>query len=45
MNETWTEDHWYDFLDDLSANTGRYVLVIGPEKMVQVDFTQRRNTS
>ncbi|MDQ0290543.1 hypothetical protein [Oligosphaera ethanolica] len=34
MNTSWTDDEWYNFLDDLSSNSGRYVPVIGPELMV-----------
>lgn len=41
MNETWTEDHWYDFLDDLSSNAGRYVPVIGAEVMVYEEGGKR----
>ncbi len=30
----WTEHDWYDFLDDLSSNSGKYLPVVGSELMV-----------
>ncbi len=41
MKEHWTNDHWYDFLDDLSSNSGRYVPVVGSELMVYQEAGKR----